>query len=46
MDENMKEWSDMELLRAYAEQRSEDAFRELVARHVNLVFSAIQMAQK
>lgn len=31
---------DSQLLRAYAEQRSEDAFSELVSRHVDLVYSA------
>jgi DNA-directed RNA polymerase specialized sigma24 family protein len=31
---------DLDLLREYAERRSERAFRELVNRHVNLVFSA------
>lgn len=31
--------TDQELLRQYAEQGSESAFRSLVARHVNLVFS-------
>jgi RNA polymerase sigma factor (sigma-70 family) len=36
----MKEFSDSELLGAYARERSEDAFRELVARHVDLIYSA------
>src|SRR5215510_9609378 len=36
----MKGLSDIELLDAYARQRSEDAFRELVARHVDFVYSA------
>jgi hypothetical protein len=31
---------DCELLRRYAETKSEDAFAELVRRHVNLVYSA------
>src|SRR5262249_21230524 len=31
---------DIELLDAYAGERSEDAFRELVARHVDLIYSA------
>jgi RNA polymerase sigma factor (sigma-70 family) len=31
---------DCELLRRYAETQSEDAFAELVQRHVNLVYSA------
>ncbi len=31
---------DIELLRRYAEDDSEDAFAELVRRHVNLVYSA------
>lgn len=36
----MKELSDIELLDAYAGQRSEEAFRELVTRHVDLIYSA------
>ncbi len=36
----MQELSDTELLRQYAEQHSEAAFETLVARHVNLVYSA------
>src|SRR5215472_17393965 len=32
--------SDMDLLREYARHGSEDAFAELVRRHVNLVYSA------
>lgn len=36
----MKDFSDTELLDAYAGERSEDAFRELVARHVDLIYSA------
>ena len=36
----MKELSDIELLDAYATQRSEDAFRELVVRHIDLIYSA------
>src|SRR5215468_4484646 len=32
--------SDGEMLRAYAESRSEEAFSELVRRHVDLVYSA------
>ena len=36
----MKGLSDIELLDAYASQRSEDAFRELVARHVDFIYSA------
>src|SRR5262249_36998118 len=32
--------SDIELLEAYASQRSEDAFRELVARHIDFIYSA------
>lgn len=31
---------DCELLRRYAETKSEDAFAELVRRHINLVYSA------
>src|SRR5262245_20145703 len=38
--EDMKDLSDIELLDAYASQRSEEAFRELVARHVDLTYSA------
>jgi DNA-directed RNA polymerase specialized sigma24 family protein len=38
--ERVKHQSDSELLRAYAERRSEPAFAELVGRHVDLVFSA------
>ena len=37
---DMKELSDIELLEAYAGERNEDAFRELVARHINLIYSA------
>src|SRR5262245_15746024 len=36
----MKGLSDTELLEAYASQRSEDAFRELVERHINFIYSA------
>jgi DNA-directed RNA polymerase specialized sigma24 family protein len=32
--------TDQQLLRAYAEHRSEEAFAELVRRHVDLVYSA------
>src|SRR2546430_16986100 len=32
--------NDFELLRAYVEQGAEDAFTELVDRHINLVYSA------
>ncbi len=31
---------DIELLRRYAEEGAEEAFRELVARHVDLVYAA------
>jgi RNA polymerase sigma factor (sigma-70 family) len=36
----MKELNDVELLEAYASERSEDAFRELVARHIDFIYSA------
>jgi RNA polymerase sigma factor (sigma-70 family) len=36
----MHDVSDMELLRNYDRQRSEDAFTELVRRHIDLVYSA------
>src|SRR5438046_4264975 len=36
----MNEQTDPQLLRAYAESRSEAAFAELVRRHVDLVYSA------
>src|SRR5262245_37081541 len=38
--EEMKGLSDIELLEAYAGQRSEEAFREVVERHVDFVYSA------
>lgn len=40
MGEVMNERGDIELLDAYASERSEEAFRELVARHVDFVYSA------
>jgi RNA polymerase sigma factor (sigma-70 family) len=36
----MNQWTDSQLLREYAEGRSEAAFAELVRRHVDLVYSA------
>jgi RNA polymerase sigma factor (sigma-70 family) len=36
----MKGLSDIELLDAYASSRSEEAFRELVVRHVDVIYSA------
>src|SRR4030095_643386 len=36
----MSTMEDSDLLRHYAERRSEDAFAELVRRHLNLVYSA------
>jgi RNA polymerase sigma factor (sigma-70 family) len=36
----MQEPSDIQLLREYAEEKREGAFRELVARHTDLVYSA------
>ena len=33
------EASDQELLRAFVRERSEDAFRQMVSRHLNLVFA-------
>jgi RNA polymerase sigma factor (sigma-70 family) len=36
----VKNFSDIELLDAYASGRSEDAFRELVARHIDFIYSA------
>lgn len=36
----MTELSDIELLDAYAGRRSEEAFRELVSRHMDLIYSA------
>ena len=36
----MNQWTDQQLLREYAERRSEAAFAELVRRHVDLVYSA------
>src|SRR5690349_24107548 len=35
----MPEREDMELLREYIENNSEDAFRELTSRHINKVYS-------
>ena len=36
----MNDQTDSQLLRAYAEHRSEPVFAELVGRHVDLVYSA------
>ena len=36
----MNPLTDQQLLREYAERRSEAAFAELVRRHVNLIYSA------
>ena len=36
----MNDWPDQQLLRAYAEHRSETAFGELVRRHLDAVYSA------
>ncbi len=36
----MKELSDLELLNAYAGEQCEDAFRELVLRHIDFIYSA------
>src|SRR5215471_8987454 len=36
----MKNSSDFELLQAYVRERSETAFRELVGRHIDLIYSA------
>lgn len=36
----MRDASDIDLLRQYARQDSEEAFAELVHRHINLVYSA------
>ena len=36
----MPDVNDMELLLAYVRQNSQDAFAELVRRHINLVYSA------
>ena len=36
----MNQWTDSQLLREYAERRSEAAFGEVVSRHVDLVYSA------
>ena len=39
-DIHVSRMNDMDLLRQYAEQASEEAFAELVARHLNLVYSS------
>jgi DNA-directed RNA polymerase specialized sigma24 family protein len=36
----MQDLSDVQLLRAYADSGQETAFREIVTRHANLVYSA------
>ena len=36
----MKEKTDKELLEAYSAERSEEAFRELVGRHADVIYSA------
>ncbi len=36
----MNEESDAQLLRAYADQRNEETFREIVVRYTDLVYSA------
>ena len=36
---------DIELLRRYAEEGSEEAFRDLVSRHIDLVYSAARRGE-
>jgi hypothetical protein len=41
LSSRVKNWTDQQLMREYAERHSEPAFAELVRRHLNFTYSAV-----